>query len=53
MRRLFVGGNWKSNNLLADSRKLSELYNKLAFDTTRIGIDIFIKTLQHFLQKLT
>jgi hypothetical protein len=38
MRRLFIGGNWKSNNLLADSKKLVEIYNKIKFDPERLGI---------------
>lgn len=37
MRRLFLGGNWKSNNLLSDSLKLVDIYNKMKFDPKVLG----------------
>ena len=37
MRKLFLGGNWKSNNLLGDALKLVDLYNKIKFDPNHLG----------------
>lgn len=38
IRKIFIGGNWKSNNLLASSEKLvADVYNKIQFDTNKIG----------------
>jgi len=38
-RKLFVGGNWKSNNTLSDSKQLVEnVINKLEFNDVTLGI---------------
>lgn len=40
LRKLFIGGNWKSNNTLSDSKQLVEtVINKLEFDDNRVGND--------------
>lgn len=38
LRKLFVGGNWKSNNTMSETKSLVEnVINKLKFDTSRVG----------------
>jgi len=38
-KRLFVGGNWKCNNTLAESKQLVEnVLNKLQFDENRVEV---------------
>lgn len=38
MRKLFVGGNWKSNLTVAQVKNLVEtVYNKLSFDASKLG----------------
>jgi hypothetical protein len=40
-KRLFVGGNWKSNNTQAQTKALIEnTINKLSFDSSKLGINI-------------
>jgi triosephosphate isomerase len=40
-RKVFIGGNWKSNNTLKQSQLLVEnVINKLDFDPARTGIPI-------------
>jgi len=37
-KRLFIGGNWKCNNTLVESKLLVEnVLNKLSFDENRVG----------------
>jgi triosephosphate isomerase len=39
LKKLFVGGNWKSNNTLAESKNLVEnVLNKLDFDPNRVDV---------------
>jgi triosephosphate isomerase len=39
-RKLFIGGNWKSNNHLAQSQKLvADLLDKLEFNPEHVGKD--------------
>jgi len=39
VKKLFVGGNWKSNNTLAESKKLIEdVLNKIEFDENRVDV---------------
>lgn len=39
MRKLFFGGNWKSNNTLAKTQGLvGSLLDKLEFDPAHVGI---------------
>jgi triosephosphate isomerase len=38
MRKLFIGGNWKSNNTLAQTQALvTSLLDKLEFDPEKVG----------------
>ena len=38
LRRLFIGGNWKSNNTLAQTKDLVEnTLNKIKFDQNKVG----------------
>lgn len=38
-RRLFVGGNWKCNNTLAQTKDLvNKVYNKLKFDSNKVEV---------------
>lgn len=38
-RRLFVGGNWKCNNSMTQTRDLiNNVLNKLTFDTTKVDV---------------
>lgn len=38
VKKFFVGGNWKCNNTLAESKKLVEdVINKLDFDDNKVG----------------
>lgn len=39
LRRLFIGGNWKCNNTLAQTKELVEgTLNKLKFDTNKVDV---------------
>lgn len=39
VRRFLVGGNWKCNNTLAQSKDLiNNVYNKLKFDTKKVEV---------------
>lgn len=39
LRRLFVGGNWKCNNTLAQSKDLvNSVLNKLNFDAAKVDV---------------
>ena len=39
MRRLFVGGNWKCNLTIQQTKSLIEtVYSKLQFDPKKVGI---------------
>lgn len=41
LRRLFVGGNWKCNNTLSQSKDLiNNTLNKIRFDKNRVGITL-------------
>lgn len=38
LRKIFIGGNWKCNNSLKASVELVEnVYNKISFDTSKVG----------------
>lgn len=38
IRKLFIGGNWKSNNTLKQSTELVEkVYNTIALDASKVG----------------
>jgi len=38
LRKLFIGGNWKCNNTLAQTKTLVEgTLNKLRFDQNKVG----------------
>ncbi len=51
LKKLFVGGNWKSNNTLADSKNLVEnVLNKLDFDPNRVGNQVFHFSSSHHFQ---
>lgn len=44
-RKIFIGGNWKSNNTLKQSTELvQKIYNTIALDTTKVGKD-FVRIL--------
>lgn len=44
MKKLFFGGNWKSNNTLAQTQGLvSSLLDKLEFDPEQVGTDEVIQ----------
>ena len=46
-RKLFIGGNWKSNNTVAKTTSLvNDVYNNIEFDTEKLG-----KLLTNFLGK--
>ena len=46
MRRFFVGGNWKSNNTVAQTQSLvNGVINKLVFDPKKVGNKINLKFL--------
>ena len=46
MRRFFVGGNWKSNNTVAQTQSLvNGIINKLVFDPKKVGIKIYLNFL--------
>jgi len=39
LRRLFVGGNWKSNNTLEQTKDVvSNVYNKLSFNPAKVDV---------------
>ena len=41
LRRLFVGGNWKCNNTLSQTKDLlNNTLNKIRFDKNRVGISL-------------
>jgi triosephosphate isomerase (TIM) len=37
-KRLFVGGNWKSNNTLAQTEDLVKALNTYKFDTSKVEV---------------
>lgn len=37
-RKAFIGGNWKSNNTLADSKNIVSWLNKTTFDTQKVEV---------------
>ena len=46
-RKIFIGGNWKCNNTLADTRSLvSNVINKLSYDSNKIQVLVCPTTLQ-------
>lgn len=46
MRKLFIGGNWKSNNTLAQTQALvTSLLDKLEFDPEKVGTPVPIQML--------
>lgn len=37
-RKIFIGGNWKSNNTLKQSTELvQKIYNTIGLDATKVG----------------
>jgi triosephosphate isomerase len=43
MRKLFIGGNWKCNNSLAQTQGLvASLLDKLEFDPEKVGNSLVI-----------
>lgn len=45
-RKIFIGGNWKSNNTLAETRNLvSNVINKITFNTERVEVLICPSTI--------